>query len=144
MKKPLRYLNFVSLLFISCIYCAPMMNICVDVVEVSGGFQIICQIIGYDQQSLDKGPSLDGRYVLKKRSDEKPADACVNGCIYYKGKELFDHQNNNDIIFPIQMTGPTRSTVFQLLMLIILKIFLRNILIFLGEIIFVRWLETDC
>ena len=50
---------------------------------------------------LGKGANLDGRYILKTRSDEKPADACVNGCIYYKGKELFDHQNNNDVIFPI-------------------------------------------
>ena len=34
---------------------------------------------------LGKGANLDGRYILKTRSDEKPADACVNGCIYYKG-----------------------------------------------------------
>ena len=42
---------------------------------------------------LGKGPDLDGHYILKIRSDEKPADACVNGCIYYKGNETYETDN---------------------------------------------------
>merc|ERR1711894_854049 len=62
---------FISVFFFSWISCAPMTIICVNVAVVTG-----------------KGPDLDGRYILKKRSDEKPADACVNGCIYYKDDRL--------------------------------------------------------
>ena len=31
-----------------------------------------------------KGPEMDGKYVLKELVGQKPAEVCVDGCIYYK------------------------------------------------------------
>ena len=73
---------FISVFFISWISCAPMTNICVDVAVVTGEINIYLTIDRIFELLMD-----DGRYILKKRSDVKPADACVNGCIYYKGNE---------------------------------------------------------
>lgn len=89
MKNLLYLLDFICVFLISWITCAPIENTCADVAVVTGEFKVYLRN-SFDRifdvtSSLDKGPNLDGRYILKTRSDEKPADACVNGCIYFKG-----------------------------------------------------------